>query len=250
MQAEQDIVLLDVRKLVRRFGGFTVINDVSLSIKQGEMRCIIGPNGAGKTTLFNLITGDLKPNSGKVVYLGQEITKLSSEKICRIGITRKFQTPTLFSNLKVIENILIAGFGKHKMSELLFKKVNAEDIERTLTILETIKLSKKKDALASDLSHGEKQWLEIGMLLRNDPKLLLLDEPTAGMTWQETLETAILIKNISKNLTTIVIEHDLKFLKEIGDNVTVLHNGEILAEGTFDEIERNDTVKNVYLGRE
>jgi urea ABC transporter ATP-binding protein UrtD len=250
MQAQQDIVLLDLRKLVRRFGGFTVINDVSLSIKKGEMRCIIGPNGAGKTTLFNLITGDLKPNSGKVVFQDQEITRLSSEKICRIGITRKFQTPTLFSNLKVIENILIAGYGKHKMSELLFKKVNAEDIERTLTILETIKLSERKDVLASNLSHGEKQWLEIGMLLRNDPKLLLLDEPTAGMTQQETMETATLIKNISKNLTTIVIEHDLKFLKEIGDNVTVLHNGEILAEGIFDEIEQNEIVKNVYLGRE
>jgi urea transport system ATP-binding protein len=250
MQAVQDIVLLDLRKLVRRFGGFTVINNVSLSIKKGEMRCIIGPNGAGKTTLFNLITGDLKPNSGKVVFQEQEITRLSSEKICRIGITRKFQTPTLFSNLKVIENIIIASYGKHKMSELLFKKVNPEDIERTLTILETIKLSEKKDVLASDLSHGEKQWLEIGMLLRNDPKLLLLDEPTAGMTRQETLETATLIKNISKNLTAIVIEHDMKFLKEIGDNVTVLHNGEILAEGTFDEIEQNEIVRNVYLGRE
>jgi urea transport system ATP-binding protein len=250
MQAVQDIVVLDLRKLVRRFGGFTVINNVSLSIKKGEMRCIIGPNGAGKTTLFNLITGDLKPNSGKVVFQEQEITRLSSEKICRIGITRKFQTPTLFSNLKVIENIIIASYGKHKMSELLFKKVNPEDIERTLTILETIKLSEKKDVLASDLSHGEKQWLEIGMLLRNDPKLLLLDEPTAGMTRQETLETATLIKNISKNLTAIVIEHDMKFLKEIGDNVTVLHNGEILAEGTFDEIEQNKIVRNVYLGRE
>jgi urea transport system ATP-binding protein len=246
----QDIVLLDLRKLVRRFGGFTVINNVSLSIKKGEMRCIIGPNGAGKTTLFNLITGELKPNSGKVVFQEQEITRLSSEKICRIGITRKFQTPTLFSNLKVIENIIIASYGKHKMTELLFKKVNPEDIERTLTILETIKLSEKKDVLASDLSHGEKQWLEIGMLLRNDPKLLLLDEPTAGMTRQETLETATLIKNISKNLTAIVIEHDMKFLKEIGDNVTVLHNGEILAEGTFDEIEQNEIVRNVYLGRE
>lgn len=250
MQAKQDIVLLDLRKLVRRFGGVTVINDVSLSIKMGEMRCIIGPNGAGKTTLFNLITGDLKPNSGKVVFQNQEITGLSSEKICRSGITRKFQTPTLFKNLKVIENILMASYGKHKMFELLFKKVDAEDIEQSLGILETIKLSAKKDVLASDLSHGEKQWLEMGMLLRNNPKLLLLDEPTAGMTWRETLETATLIRNISKNLTTIVIEHDLKFLKKIGDNVTVLHNGEILAEGTFDEIEQNDTVKNVYLGRE
>lgn len=250
MQVEQDVVLLDLRKLVRRFGGFTVINNVSLSIKRGEMRCIIGPNGAGKTTLFNLITGDLKPDSGKIVFLNQEITRLSSEKICRSGITRKFQTPTLFSNLKVIENILMAGYGKYKMSDLLFKKVNAGDIEQSARILQTIKLSEKKDVLASDLSHGEKQWLEMGMLLRNNPKLLLLDEPTAGMTRQETLETATLIKNISKNLTIIVIEHDLKFLKEIGDNVAVLHNGEILAEGTFDEIERNETVKNVYLGRE
>jgi len=250
MQFEQDVVLLDLRKLVRRFGGFTVINNVSLSIKRGEMRCIIGPNGAGKTTLFNLITGDLKPDSGKIVFLNQEITRLSSEKICRSGITRKFQTPTLFSNLKVIENILMAGYGKYKMSDLLFKKVDAGDIEQSARILQTIKLSEKKDVLASDLSHGEKQWLEMGMLLRNNPKLLLLDEPTAGMTRQETLETATLIKNISKNLTIIVIEHDLKFLKEIGDNVAVLHNGEILAEGTFDEIERNETVKNVYLGRE
>jgi urea transport system ATP-binding protein len=250
MQAEKDIILLDLRKLVRRFGGFTVINDVSLSITKGEMRCIIGPNGAGKTTLFNLITGDLKPNSGRVIFQDKEITKFNPEKICRIGITRKFQTPTLFSNLKVIENILMAGYGKHKMSELLFKKVDAQDINRTLAILEVIKLEEKKDVLASDLSHGEKQWLEIGMLLRNEPKLLLFDEPTAGMTRQETLETAHLIRNISMNLTTIVIEHDLKFLREIGENVTVLHNGKILAEGTFDEIEQNENVKNVYLGRE
>lgn len=250
MQAEKDIILLDLKKLVRRFGGFTVIDDVSLSIRKGEMRCIIGPNGAGKTTLFNLITGDLKPNSGRVIFQDKEITRFNPEKICRIGITRKFQTPTLFSNLKVIENILMAGYGKHKMSELLFKKVDAQDINRTLAILEVIKLEEKKDVLASDLSHGEKQWLEIGMLLRNEPKLLLLDEPTAGMTRQETLETAHLIQNISKHLTTIVIEHDLKFLREIGENVTVLHNGKILAEGTFDEIEQNENVKNVYLGRE
>ena len=250
MQTEENIILLDLRKLVRRFGGFTVIDDVSLSIRQGEMRCIIGPNGAGKTTLFNLITGDLKPNSGRVIFQDKEITRFNPEKICRIGITRKFQTPTVFSNLKVIENILMAGYGKHKMSELLFKKVDTQDISRTLAILEVIKLEEKKDVLASDLSHGEKQWLEIGMLLRNEPKLLLLDEPTAGMTRQETLETAHLIRDVSKNLTTIVIEHDLKFLKEIGENVTVLHNGKILAEGTFDEIEQNESVKNVYLGRE
>jgi urea ABC transporter ATP-binding protein UrtD len=250
MQTDENIILLDLRKLVRRFGGFTVIDDVSLSIRQGEMRCIIGPNGAGKTTLFNLITGDLKPNSGRVIFQNKEITRFNPEKICRIGITRKFQTPTVFSNLKVIENILMAGYGKHKMLELLVKKVDTQDINRTLAILEVIKLEEKKDVLASDLSHGEKQWLEIGMLLRNEPKLLLLDEPTAGMTRQETLETAHLIRNVSKNLTTIVIEHDLKFLKEIGENVTVLHNGKILAEGTFDEIEQNESVKNVYLGRE
>lgn len=249
MQGNDDFIL-DVRNVVRRFGGFTVINDVSLGIKKGEMRCIIGPNGAGKTTLFNLITGDLKPNSGRIVFKGEEITESPPERICRIGITRKFQTPTFFKNLKVIENVLIAGYGKNRMSELLFRMVNAEDRNRTLAILEIIKLETKKDVLASDLSHGEKQWLEIGMLLRNEPELLLLDEPTAGMTRRETLETARLIKNISTNLTTIVIEHDLKFLKEIGESVTVLHNGEILAEGTFEEIEQNEQVKKVYLGRE
>ncbi len=242
--------ILDVKDVIRRFGGFTVINNISISIKKGEMRCIIGPNGAGKTTLFNLITGDLKPNSGRIYFKGEDITKLPPEKICRAGITRKFQTPTLFNNLKVIENVLIAGYGKNRMPQLFFKKVKGEDKDQTLAILKIVNLEMKKDVLASDLSHGEKQWLEIGMLLRNGPDLLLLDEPTAGMTWQETLETAHLIKNISTDLTTIVIEHDLKFLREIGENVSVLHNGEILAEGTFEEIEQNDKVKKVYLGRE
>jgi urea transport system ATP-binding protein len=217
---------------------------------KGELRSIVGPNGAGKTTLFNLITANLKPSAGRMFFKGRDITNLSPEKICRMGISRKFQTPSVFTNLTVSENILTAGYGKLGMSSILFRRIEKSDLERVPLILETINLVQKRDQPARHLSHGERQWLEIGMILATQPALMLLDEPTAGMTPAETMETARLIRGISRNLTIVVIEHDLKFLREIGEKVTVMHNGSILAEGTFEEIERNDDVRRVYIGRE
>lgn len=243
-------VLLRVDHVTRNFGGFVAIDDISLDIRHGELRCIIGPNGAGKTTLFNVITGQLRPNAGRVFFRSRDITHDSIESICNTGISRKFQTPSIFTNLKVMENILVAGYGKIGLPRHFFGKVTQADREQSMEVLERIKLADKADDLASSLSHGERQWLEIGMLLRNNPELLLLDEPTAGMTPAETKETAQLIQANLGGITTVVIEHDLKFLREIAEQVTVLHRGSILAEGRFDDIEKNEQVKKVYLGRE
>jgi len=243
-------VLLKVDRVTRAFGGFVAIDDISMEIRSGELRCIIGPNGAGKTTLFNVVSGQLRPSSGHVYFGGRDITRDSIEAICNRGISRKFQTPSIFTNITVIENILVGGYGRTKLSRHFFGMITDTDCRRALEILERVKLEAKRDHLASSLSHGERQWLEIGMLLRSDPKLLLLDEPTAGMTPTETKDTARLIRDNLGGVTTVVIEHDLKFLREIADQVTVLHRGRILAEGCFDEIEKDDQVKRVYLGRE
>jgi urea transport system ATP-binding protein len=242
--------LLRVDHLTRTFGGFVAIDDITMDIRHGELRCIIGPNGAGKTTLFNVITGRLRPSSGRVYFMDRDITYDSIETICKTGISRKFQTPSIFTNLTVLENILVAGYGKIGLSRHFFGMVTQSDRGRAIEVLERVRLEAKGEDLASSLSHGERQWLEIGMLLRNDPELLLLDEPTAGMTPSETKETAHLIKANLSGITTVVIEHDLKFLREIADQVTVLHRGSILAEGRFDDIEKNEQVKKVYLGRE
>jgi urea transport system ATP-binding protein len=247
---DPESILLRVDHVTRSFGGFVAIDDISLDIRHGEMRCIIGPNGAGKTTLFNVITGQLRPNSGRIYFMERDITHDSIEAICNTGVSRKFQTPSIFTNLTLLENILVAGYGKTSLSRHFFGMVTRRDRARSLEVLKRIKLEAKADHLASSLSHGERQWLEIGMLLRNEPELLLLDEPTAGMTPGETKATAQLIKENLSGITTVVIEHDLKFLREIADEVTVLHRGSILAQGMFDEIEKNEQVKKVYLGRE
>ncbi|MBN2552320.1 MAG: ATP-binding cassette domain-containing protein [Spirochaetales bacterium] len=248
--AHPESALLRVDHVTRTFGGFVAIDDISMGIRHGELRCIIGPNGAGKTTLFNVITGRLRPTSGRVFFMGRNITYDSIETICNTGISRKFQTPSIFTNLTVLENILVAGYGKTRLSSHFFGMVTQSDRGQSMEVLQKIKLAARAGDLASSLSHGERQWLEIGMLLRNDPELLLLDEPTAGMTPAETRETAQLIRANLSGITTVVIEHDLKFLREIADQVTVLHRGSILAEGSFDEIQRNEQVKKVYLGRE
>jgi urea transport system ATP-binding protein len=247
---DSESILLRVDHVTRTFGGFVAIDNISLDIRHGEMRCIIGPNGAGKTTLFNVITGRLRPDSGRVYFMDRDITYDSIETICNMGVSRKFQTPSIFTNLTLMENILVAGYGKTSLSRHFFGRVTRKDRVRSLEVLKRIKLEAKADHLASSLSHGERQWLEIGVLLRNEPELLLLDEPTAGMTPVETKATAQLIQANLSGITTVVIEHDLKFLREIADEVTVLHRGCILAQGMFDEIEKNEQVKKVYLGRE
>ncbi|GIK41979.1 MAG: ABC transporter ATP-binding protein [Chloroflexota bacterium] len=241
------MAILELRGLTKHFGGLTAINNLSLSVNEGELRCIIGPNGAGKSTLFGLISGKIKPDQGQIVFKEQMLNGLSVQQISRLGIGRKFQSPTIFGDLSVLANLQVALNGKAAMRELLVPWRNGESavIEE---ILSTIELQDKRHLPAQSLSHGEKQWLEIGMVLVSRPVLLLLDEPTAGMTPAETHKTAQLIRRIAQETTTVVIEHDLKFIREIGHIVTVLQHGSLLAQGPIDDIAQDQKVRQAYLG--
>jgi urea transport system ATP-binding protein len=242
--------ILEIKNITKNFGGMTAIKNLSLSFREGELRCIIGPNGSGKTTLFNLITGYFPPTSGRVVYSGYDITRLSIAKISREGISRKFQNPNVFGELSVNDNLRVAAISYKKIYQF-FKRIDEKEIDEEIKkVLETIELSHKHDWLAGSLSHGEKQWLEIGMVLIKHPRIVLLDEPTAGMTSQETAKTSELIKNISASTTCLVIEHDIDFIRSLCGLITVLNHGELLAEGFYEEIAANKTVRDVYLGDE
>ncbi len=241
------MALLEVQSLRKSFGGLMAINDLSLTIEPGELRCVIGPNGAGKTTLFGLISGYLRPDSGRILFDRRVLNGLSVSQISRIGIGRKFQSPTVFESLTVLENLLVAAQAGQSLRHLAFSSGPPTD-GVVSDLLEVIELAEKRHLPALALSHGEKQWLEIGMVLASRPKLLLLDEPTAGMTPAETHQTAQLIRRISRQTTTIVIEHDLKFIREIGTLVTVLYYGAVLAQGTIDEISADEQVHRAYLG--
>jgi len=243
-------VLLEIQNLSKRFGGLQAVDEVNLKVRDRELRCIIGPNGAGKTTLFNLISGKIKPDSGCVIFEGEDITGLKSHETSRRGIVRKFQVPTVFEDISVLDNLIIASIGSRAYGPWAFLRREEQTVLNHVNeITEVIHLSGRDHELASHLSHGEKQWLEIGMVLAYGPKLMLLDEPTAGMSPHETIETSEIIMKISRDITTVVIEHDIKFLRQIGQNVTVMHHGSVLAEGTFDEIADMARVKDVYLGR-
>ncbi|MBB5049987.1 urea transport system ATP-binding protein [Rhodopseudomonas rhenobacensis] len=233
------------------FDGFHAINNLSLTLATGEMRAIIGPNGAGKTTMMDIITGKTKPDQGEVLFDGSvDLTKLDETQIAELGIGRKFQKPTVFESQTIEDNLLLALNVDHRVRGTLFwrqSKAEAATIER---VLETIRLTDARDRLAGSLSHGQKQWLEIGMLLAQDPKLLLVDEPVAGMTDVETHQTAELLKEINRDhKTVVVVEHDMTFVRELGVKVTCLHEGTVLAEGTIDQVSANDRVVEVYLGR-
>ena len=239
---------LEVNKVTKRFGGLTAIKDLNLKIDERELRCIIGPNGAGKTTIFNLICGNLEPDDGQILFKGESLNGMSVSERSRRGIGRKFQSPAIFGCLTVRENLEVAALGKSSIRKITSPRT--EKLQGRITeVLEKIELEDKRDTVAQELSHGEKQWLEIGMVLTSNPLLLLLDEPTAGMTPAETHRTSILIQRISEEIPAIVIEHDLKFVREIGTNITVLHRGGILAEGHIDEIARDETVRQAYLGK-
>jgi urea ABC transporter ATP-binding protein UrtD len=240
---------LVLEDLTLRFGGLEVLSGLSLSVPRGELRCIIGPNGAGKTTLFNLIAGTLRPHRGRVVFEDADITKLPTHERARRGIVRKFQVPSVYSHATVAENLRIAAAGSQNPFSLVRRGGHAAQHEAIEYALSATGLADMRALPASMLSHGQKQWLEIGMVLAARPKLMLLDEPTAGMTPAETRQTAHLIREIAEDVTTIVIEHDIKFLREIGDHVTVLHAGAVLADGTFADVEQNEAVRDVYLGR-
>lgn len=241
--------MLELKDICWSVGGLEVINKVSLQFKSKELRCIIGPNGAGKTTLFNLITGAIKPSMGSIFFESKDITNLRPHEISRKGIVRKFQVPTIFDDLTVLENMAIASQDNSKVKGLIFSNLMNGSRDQINQILDLIHLSGRERELGGNLSHGEKQWLELGMVFARKPKVMLLDEPTAGMSPHETMQTAKIIRNISGGVTTIVIEHDIKFLKDIGEHVTVLHLGSILTEGTFEEISKNPMVRNVYLGK-
>ena len=232
------------------FDGFHAINNLSLALEPGEMRAIIGPNGAGKTTMMDIITGKTKPDAGVVLFDGTvDLTRLDETRIAELGIGRKFQKPTVFESQTVQDNLLLALNVDHSVKGTLFWRSNRDESERINKVLETIRLTDARNRLAGSLSHGQKQWLEIGMLLAQDPKVLLVDEPVAGMTDAETRTTAELLKDISRSHTVIVVEHDMEFVRMLGVKVTVLHEGSVLAEGSIDEVSANERVVEVYLGR-
>jgi len=231
------------------FDGFKALNNLSLDISEGELRCIIGPNGAGKTTMMDVITGKTRPDSG-TVFFGQHIDLLSlnEQQIANAGIGRKFQKPTVFEALTVFENLELAMSSNKSVWASLFHKLSGEQQDQIDEVLALIRLGELRHQLAGILSHGQKQWLEIGMLLMQNPRVLLVDEPVAGMTSEETERTAELLVSLAGTHSVIVVEHDMAFVRSIAKKVTVLHQGSVLAEGTMDEIQANPKVIEVYLG--
>jgi urea transport system ATP-binding protein len=232
------------------FDGFKALNALSLTIEQGELRSIIGPNGAGKTTMMDVITGKTRPDTGTVQLDGHlDLTKLDEPAIALLGIGRKFQKPSVFENLTVFENLELAAKDNRKALICLFARLSGEQRSKIEQTLETIRLGDRQHDLGGDLSHGQKQWLEIGMLLIQNAELLLLDEPVAGMTDAETEQTAELVHTLKGDHTMVVVEHDMAFVRALGAKVTVLHEGSVLAEGSIDHVQADERVVEVYLGR-
>lgn len=244
-------VILYVEDVSVSFDGFKALNDLSLYINDGELRCLIGANGAGKTTLMDVITGKTRPDVGKVNF-GQQVNLLDMDEtqIARAGIGRKFQKPTVFEMLTVFENLELSLAGDKGIWTNLFHKLSGEQKDEIGKILQTIGLTKECYQLAGALSHGQKQWLEIGMLLAAKPRLLLVDEPVAGMTGQETERTAELLTSLAGEHSVVVVEHDMAFVRSIARKVTVLHQGSVLAEGSMSQIQSNPEVVRVYLGED
>ena len=232
------------------FDGFKALNNLSLYVSAGELRAIIGPNGAGKTTMMDVVTGKTKPDAGEVYFNGGlDLTKLDEARIANLGIGRKFQKPTVFENHTVLDNLELAAAGERGVFPALFFRLSGEQRDLIDEVLRTVSLGRERDRLAGSLSHGQKQWLEIGMLLMQDPDLLLIDEPAAGMTDAETEATSLLLREIGKHHTVVVVEHDMAFVRALNCHVTVLHEGSVLAEGSLDTVQANPRVIEVYLGR-
>ncbi len=242
--------LLYLDNVTVSFDGFRALNALSLAIDHAEMRAIIGPNGAGKTTMMDVITGKTRPTEGEAVFEGvHDLTSLDEAEIAELGIGRKFQTPTVFDMHTVEDNIRLALKADRRPFPVLFSRTTAAERERIDALLERIRLKDHRKRKAAELSHGQKQWLEIGMLLAQEPKLLLVDEPAAGMTDQETADTADLLREIAQTRSVVVVEHDMVFVKDLGVKVTCLHEGSVLAEGPLDQVSANERVIEVYLGR-
>jgi len=241
------LLLEDVHKT---FDGFKAISNLTFYMDEGELRTIIGPNGAGKSTMLDLITGRTRPDKGKIEFgKDTDLTRLNEYQINRLGIGRKFQTPSVYIDHTVFENIWLSRKGSRAVWTTIFARLSSDERDRIHEILNTVGLSDKADWKAGALSHGQKQWLEIGMLLAQDPKLLLVDEPAAGMTDEETHKTGELLLSLEGKHSIVVIEHDMTFVRQIARKVTVLHQGTVLCEGTVDQVQNDERVIESYLGR-
>ena len=241
--------VLFVENLSVSFDGFKAVDIPYYGVKHGELRVIIGPNGAGKSTFCDLVSGKTRPSTGKVFFDSREISSLDESEIALLGIGRKFQTPTVFDSLTTYENLLLALPGNQEWKKNLFEKESKEEKEQILTILEKVGLFEQRNELSKSLSHGQRQWLAISALIISKPKLLLVDEPAAGLTDKETEQTADLLLELAEEHTLVVIEHDMDFVRRLNSTVTVLNEGKVLAEGNLEEMEKNEEVMEAYLGR-
>lgn len=240
MRTAKADIILQTRQLVKSFGGVRAIDTVDFELGRGELRCLIGPNGAGKSTFFKLLTGQIPPTSGQILFDGQDITNLPTHQIARLGIGIKNQTPDVFDGLSAHENLWLAANVSHEAAAA------RRQVEQ---VVDQLKLASFVDRLVGELAHGQRQWVEIGMVMAREPSLILLDEPSAGMSQEERLRTAALLRELNTDCTIVVVEHDMQFIKRIADIVTVFHRGEILREAHVDEIMRDPEVRDVYLGR-
>ncbi|MEZ7843682.1 MAG: urea ABC transporter ATP-binding protein UrtD [Opitutales bacterium] len=248
-------LILSVSGVSKSFDGFKAINDLNFYLEEGELRTVIGPNGAGKSTFMDIITGRTRPDLGTVTLHDNDghdmdLTKLREYEINRLGIGRKFQTPSVYKSHTVYDNLVLSLNRPRGVFKTLFYKETASDRERIMEVLKTVRLESRVKDLAGSLSHGQKQWLEIGMLLAQDPRILLIDEPAAGMSDEETERTGELLLSLEKKHSLIVIEHDMEFIRQIARKVTVLHQGHVLKDGTFEKVKSDPQVIEVYLGRQ
>jgi len=244
------VEIIKTETLTKRFGGLVAVNNVDLVIEENRLTSIIGPNGAGKTTFFNLLTGLMKPDVGKIYFMGEDITDHPPHRIAKKGIARSFQTLTIFTELSLFENVRIAVQAERGHGFEILSSINSLDEvnDRSFEIIKAIGLSGKENILAKNLSYGDKRILEIGIALASNPKLLLLDEPTSGLASRETGRMTDFIKNLAKGLTIVLIEHDMNIVLSISDHIAVLHQGKVIAEGSPDQIKQNDEVQEAYLG--
>jgi branched-chain amino acid transport system ATP-binding protein/urea transport system ATP-binding protein len=234
-----DDIILETRSLVKRFGGVRAIAGVDFKLARGELRCLIGPNGAGKSTFFKMLTAQLRPTSGRIIFDGTDITRAEAHQISRLGIGIKNQVPDVYDGLSVHENLWLAARFRHD------SRYARQAVDAALARLELGDISAK---LVGELAHGQRQWVEFGMIMALEPEIVLLDEPTAGMSVEETNRTADLIHELNRTTTIIVVEHDMQFIRQIATQVTVFHQGQILAEDTMENIQRNQIVRDIYLG--
>ena len=232
-------LVLEARGVVKEFGGLRAVAGVDLTLRQGELRCLIGPNGAGKSTVFKLLAGVLRPTAGEIRFKGQDLSRLEPHQIARAGIGIKFQVPRVYDSLSVAENLWLSARSSHGTAGA------GAIVDR---VLAEVGLVERRASPVGHLSHGDRQWVEIGMVLAAEPELILLDEPTAGMTHAEARRTADLVREINRRATVVVVEHDMDFVRQLAATVTVLHRGAVLAEGSMDEIRDNATVRDIYLG--